>query len=128
VAILHTKTDRWTVVPYTYNEIGERTIHHMEECGWIGDTQRGQNCIYIIYDDIHCNALRLNKENVSVRGSTNAGKPQPTNDTVNTGLENKDQRKREGDQPNTSTAQETDTHSTNNTRKTDNNTHTDKKI
>ena len=26
VALLHTKTDRGTVVPYTYNEIGERTI------------------------------------------------------------------------------------------------------
>jgi hypothetical protein len=35
VAILHTKTDRGTVVPYTYNEKRKRTIHHMEECGWI---------------------------------------------------------------------------------------------
>ena len=32
VVILHTKTDRGTVVPYTYNDIGERTIHHMEKC------------------------------------------------------------------------------------------------
>jgi hypothetical protein len=53
VVILHTKTDRGTVVPYTYNEIGERTKHHMKECGGIGDTQRGQNCIYLIYDGIH---------------------------------------------------------------------------
>ena len=53
MAILHTKTDRGTVIPYTYNEIGERTIQHMDACGWMS-TQRGQNCIY--------NALILNKE------------------------------------------------------------------
>jgi hypothetical protein len=71
-AILHNKTDRGTVVPYTYNEIGERNIHHTEECGWIGDTQRGQNCIYLIYNGIHYNALKLNAEQV-----------QPENDTSN---------------------------------------------
>ena len=61
VAILHTKTDRGIVVPYTYNEIGERTIQHMETYGWM-NTQRGQNCIYLIHDGIHYNALVLNKE------------------------------------------------------------------
>ena len=45
VAILYTNTDRDTIIPYTYNKIGERTIHHKEECGWIGDTQQGQNYI-----------------------------------------------------------------------------------
>ena len=69
VVILHTKTDRGTLVPYTYNEIGERTIHHMDECGWM-DTQRGKNCIYLIYDGIHYNALKLNKEHMSDNGLT----------------------------------------------------------
>ena len=32
VIILHTKKDRGTVVPYTHNEIGERTIQHMDSC------------------------------------------------------------------------------------------------
>ena len=34
----------------------------MEEFGWIGNTQRGQNCIYLIFDGIHYNALKVNKE------------------------------------------------------------------
>ena len=44
---------------YYVSEIGKRAIRHMEECRWIGDTQRGQNCIYLIYDGIHYNALKL---------------------------------------------------------------------
>ena len=96
----------------------------MEECGWIGDTQRGQNCIYLRYDGIHYNALKLNKD-VSIHGMTNAGKTQPTREIVKAGLENKDKRKR-GDQLNTSTAQETDIHTTNSTKKTDKNTHMEK--
>ena len=115
--ILHTKTDRGTVVPYTYNEIGERTIHHMEECGWIGDTQRGQNCIYLIYDGIHYNALKLNKEN-------NIAESKPSIDTVNTGSENKDKQTKDGAQPNTNKEEATDIHTTNIIRKTDTNTHT----
>ena len=42
-AILHTQTNIGTVAPYTCNEIGERTIQHMEECGWM-NAQRGKNC------------------------------------------------------------------------------------
>jgi hypothetical protein len=61
VAILHTKTDRCTVVQ-----------RNREECGWIGNTQRGQNCIYLIFDGIHHNALKLNGEQT-----------QPENNTMN---------------------------------------------
>ena len=83
VVILHTKTDGGTVVPYTYNDLGERTIHHMEECGWIGNTQRGQKCICLIYDGIHYNALKLNDEQV-----------QPENDTFDMRSDKKRKRKR----------------------------------
>ena len=109
VVILHTKTDRGTVVPYTYNDIGEKTIHHMETCGWIGDTQRGQNCIYLIYDGIHYNALKLNKEN-------SIAEPKPSNDTASADS-NKDTQTRDGVQPNTNQTQDTDIHTTNSTNK-----------
>ena len=121
VAILHTKTGRGTVVPYTYNEIGERTIHHMEECGWIGDTQRRQNCIFLMYAGIHYNALKLNKENMSDNSLASIAESQPTNDTANTSSENNDKRKKEDVQPNTNNAQATEIHTTNSTRKTDTN-------
>ena len=90
MVILHTKTDRGTVVPYTYNKIGEKTIHHIEECGWIGDTKRGKNCIYLIYDGIHYNALKLNKENMNDNNLINIEETQPTNDTATTSSANKD--------------------------------------
>jgi len=109
VVILHTKTDRGTVVPYTYNDIGEKTIHHMETCGWIGDTQRGQNCIYLIYDGIHYNALKLNKEN-------SIAEPKPSNDTASADS-NKDKQTRDGVQPSTNQTQDTDIHTTNSTNK-----------
>ena len=118
MVILHTKADRGTVIPYTYNEIGERTIHHMDECGWM-DTQRGKNCIYQIYDGIHHNALKLNKEHMSDNGLTQIEATQTTNDTANTILENKDTRKREDGQPNTNNAQATDIYTTNSTMKAD---------
>jgi hypothetical protein len=108
------------VVPYTYNEIGERTIQHMEECGWIGDIQRGQNCINLIYDGIHYNALKLNKEN-------NIAEPKPSNDTANTDSENKDKQTRDDVQPNTNKTQATDIHTTNSIRKADTNTNKRKK-
>ena len=51
------------------------------------------------------------------QGDPNKGKTQPANDTVNTGVGNKEKRKYECDLPNTSTAQETNTQdTTNNTR------------
>ena len=127
VVILHTKTDRGTVVPYTYNEIGERTIHHMDECGWM-DTQRGKNCIYLIYDGIHYNALKLNKEHMSDNGLTQNEAKQTTNDTANTSLENKDKRKREDGQPNNNNTQAAYIYTTNSTKKADTNTHTKKKV
>ena len=71
------------MVPCTHNEIGERTIHHMEECGWIGNTQRGQNCICLIYDGIHYNALKLNDEQI-----------QPKNDTFNVRSDKKEKREK----------------------------------
>ena len=100
----------------------------MDECGWM-DTQRGKNCIYLIYDGIHYNALKLNKENMSDNSLslTNIEETQPTNDIANTSLENKDKRKREGAQPNTSNAQATDIYTTNSTKKADINTHTKKR-
>ena len=60
----------------------------MEECGWIGNTQRGQNCIYLIlYDDMHYNALKL----------LNKKQKQTENATLNVRLDTKENRKRKGD-------------------------------
>ena len=87
MAILHTKTGRGTVVPYTYNETGERTIQHMEACGWI-NAQRGQNCIHLTYDGIHYNALILNKEHT-----------QTENVTLNVGVDLKEKSKRKYNPP-----------------------------
>ena len=108
------------MVPYTYNDIGERTIHHMEECGWIGDTQRGQNCIYLIYDGIHYNALKLNKEH-------NIIEPKQPSDTANTSPDQQDKQTRGSAQPNTNQTQDTAIHTTNNKRKANTNTNKKKK-
>ena len=108
------------MVPYTYNDIGERTIHHMEECGWIGDTQRGQNCIYLIYDGIHYNALKLNKEH-------NIIEPNQPSDTTNTSPDQQDEKTRGGAQPNTNQTKDTDIHTTNSKRKANANTNKRKK-
>ena len=59
-----------------------------EECGWIGNTQRGQNCIYLIFDGIHYNALKLNGEQI-----------QPENDTLNVRSDTKEKRKRKCSTP-----------------------------
>ena len=90
----------------------------MDECGWM-DTQRGKNCIYLIYDGIHYNALKLNKEHMSDNGLTQIEATQTTNDTANTSSENKDKRKREDGQPNTNNAQATDIYIKNSTKKAD---------
>ena len=108
------------MVPYTYNEVGERTIHHMEECGWIGDTQRGQNCIYLIYDGIHFNALKLNKEN-------NIAEPKQSSDTIITSPDQQDKRTRENVQPNANQTQDTAIHTTNSKRNAHTNTNKTKK-
>jgi hypothetical protein len=59
-----------TIIPYKYNTIGKRCIQHMEECGWIGDTDRRKHCIYLIYDGIHYNTPRMNGE--LTQSTTNA--------------------------------------------------------
>ena len=86
--VLNTITDRRTITPYTHNEIGGRSIQHMEECGGIEDTHRGGNYIYLTYDGIHYNALRLNDNQTLL-----------DNDTAKMRSGNKEKRKREGDPP-----------------------------
>ena len=58
----------------------------MEECGWIGDTHRGENCIYLVYDGILYSSLRLNDNQALL-----------DNDTANKRSGNKEKRKRESD-------------------------------
>jgi hypothetical protein len=81
----------------------------MEKCGRIGDTQQGQNYIYLIYDGIHYNALKLNDEQVL-----------PGNDTTNVKSGKKEKQKRKCDPPKAA--------NTTHTKTTQDSTNDDKKV
>ena len=59
VIILHTETDRCTIIPYTPNAIETKTVAKLMTLNWTREPSRGKHGIYLIHDGIHYNALSL---------------------------------------------------------------------
>ena len=59
VIILHTETDRCTIIPYTANEIETKSVAKLLALDWAREPSRGKHGIYLIHDGIHYNAIRL---------------------------------------------------------------------
>ena len=59
VIILHTETDRCTIIPYTPNAIETKTVAKLMTLNWTREPSRGKHGIYLIHDGIHYNALRF---------------------------------------------------------------------
>jgi hypothetical protein len=59
VIILHTVTDRCTIIPYMPNAIETKTVAKLLALDWTREPSRGKHGIYLIHDGIHYNAIRL---------------------------------------------------------------------
>ena len=59
VIILHTETDRCTIIPYTANAIETKSVAKLLALDWAREPSRGKHGIYLIHDGIHYNAIRL---------------------------------------------------------------------
>jgi hypothetical protein len=59
VIILHTETDRCTIIPYTANAIETKTVAKLLALDWTREPSRGKHGIYLIHDGIHYSAIRL---------------------------------------------------------------------
>jgi hypothetical protein len=59
--MLHTETDRCTIIPNTANAIEEKNTRKLMKLDWTRERSRGKHGIYLVHvnDGIHYNALRL---------------------------------------------------------------------
>ena len=59
VILLHTETDRCTIIPNTANAIEEKTVAKLMKLDWTREPSRDKHGIYVVHDGIHYNVLKL---------------------------------------------------------------------
>ena len=59
VIILHTETDRCTIIPYTPNAIETKSVTKLVALKWTREPSREKHGIYLTHDEIHYSTLRL---------------------------------------------------------------------